>query len=104
MGDFSFVFDISILATSCYSRAINVSLTPELERWIEAKVKSGLYQTNSKVVREALRAMREREEKIAAIREKLDEAEADIQAGRVVPAEQLFDFIKSEVERHKQKV
>ncbi|MER3482539.1 MAG: type II toxin-antitoxin system ParD family antitoxin [Meiothermus sp.] len=83
---------------------MNVSLTPELERWIEAKVKSGLYQTNSKVVREALRAMREREEKIAAIREKLDEAEADIQAGRVVPAEQLFDFIKSEVERHKQKV
>jgi len=34
---------------------VNVSLTPELEKRIAEKVKSGLYQTASEVVREAMR-------------------------------------------------
>ena len=34
---------------------MNVSLTPELERIVNTKVESGLYQTASEVVREALR-------------------------------------------------
>src|SRR5262245_8504801 len=37
------------------SYLMNVSLTPELERRIAKKVKSGLYQTASEVVREAMR-------------------------------------------------
>ena len=37
---------------------MNVSLTPELERLVEGKVKDGLYSTASEVVREALRCMR----------------------------------------------
>jgi hypothetical protein len=32
---------------------MNVSLTPELERLVDDKVKSGLYQTASEVVRHA---------------------------------------------------
>ncbi len=83
---------------------MNISLTPELERWIEEKVKSGRYQTNSEVVREALRTMLEREEKITAIKEKLAEADESIRAGRVIPADQIFEQVKSEVERRKQKV
>ena len=31
---------------------MNISLTPELEKFIAAKVKSGMYQTSSEVVRE----------------------------------------------------
>jgi antitoxin ParD1/3/4 len=31
---------------------MNVSLTPELERYINKKIESGLYQTASEVVRE----------------------------------------------------
>lgn len=83
---------------------MNISLTSELERWIEEKVKSGRYQTNSEVVREALRTMLEREEKITAIKEKLAEADESIRAGRVIPADQIFEQVKSEVERRKQKV
>ncbi len=40
---------------------MNVSLTPELERYITQKVESGLYTSNSEVVREALRLLRRRE-------------------------------------------
>ena len=37
---------------------MNVSLTDELEMVIEEKVKSGLYQTASEVVRDALRLLK----------------------------------------------
>ena len=38
---------------------MNVNLTPELERLVQAKVASGLYNNQSEVVREALRLMAE---------------------------------------------
>lgn len=53
---------------------MNVSLTPELERLVNAKVESGLYQTASEVVREALRLLKERDQAREQLR-------ADVQAG-----------------------
>ena len=38
---------------------MNVSLTPELERLVNERVKSGMYQTASEVVREALRLLKD---------------------------------------------
>jgi antitoxin ParD1/3/4 len=56
---------------------MNVSLTPELEELVNEKVRSGLYQTASEVVREALRLLKLRD----------DEARrADQRAGLVAPA------------------
>jgi antitoxin ParD1/3/4 len=52
---------------------MNVSLTPELEQLVNEKVESGLYQTASEVVREALRLLKERDDH-ARLR-------ADVQAG-----------------------
>jgi len=40
---------------------MNVSLTPELERLIQEKVASGLYNNQSEVVREALRLLAEQD-------------------------------------------
>jgi len=34
---------------------VNVSLTTEMEQWVQQKVGTGLYTSTSKVVREALR-------------------------------------------------
>ena len=53
---------------------MNVSLTPELERLVNEKVESGLYQTASEVVREALRLLKERDQAREQLR-------ADVQAG-----------------------
>jgi antitoxin ParD1/3/4 len=54
---------------------MNVSLTRELEELVNEKVRSGLYQTASEVVREALRLLKQRD----------DEARrADQQAGLAV--------------------
>ncbi len=42
---------------------INVSLTPEFEKFVEAEVASGRYQSASEVFREGLRLLQDREEK-----------------------------------------
>jgi antitoxin ParD1/3/4 len=41
---------------------MNVSLTPELEQFVQKKVESGKYQTASEVIREGLRLLLERDE------------------------------------------
>jgi len=41
---------------------MNVSLTRELEQLVNEKVRSGLYQTASEVVREALRLLKQRDD------------------------------------------
>ena len=38
---------------------MNVSLTPELEKFVNEKVKSGLYNSASEVLRESLRLLKE---------------------------------------------
>ncbi|MFN0172307.1 MAG: type II toxin-antitoxin system ParD family antitoxin [Bryobacteraceae bacterium] len=53
---------------------MNVSLTPELEKLVNKKVATGLYQTASEVVREGLRLLKQRDEDHAQLRE-------DIRAG-----------------------
>lgn len=40
---------------------MNVSLTLELEQLVQEKVASGLYQTASEIVRDALRLLKERD-------------------------------------------
>jgi antitoxin ParD1/3/4 len=56
---------------------MNVSLTPELEKFVADKVASGRYTSASEVVREALRLL-EREEK--SRKEQLEEFSRELQA------------------------
>ncbi len=55
----------------------NVSLSPELERFAEACVQSGRYNSVSEVARAALRLLQETEEWKAALLASLKEAEAE---------------------------
>jgi len=57
---------------------MNVSLTPELEKFIESKVKSGRYHTASEVVRESLRLL-EREDQLLEF--KRNELRREIEKG-----------------------
>ena len=59
---------------------MNVSLTPELEKLVQAKVDSGLYNSASEVVRESLRLLHERD-KVREIR--LEELRKEIKKGVV---------------------
>ncbi|OUL22574.1 type II toxin-antitoxin system ParD family antitoxin [Nostoc sp. 106C] len=57
---------------------MNVSLTPELEKWVQSKVKSGMYTSASEVIREGLRLLKE-QDALKAIR--LAELRQEIQLG-----------------------
>lgn len=57
---------------------MNVSLTPELEKLVQEKVASGLYNSASEVIRESLRLLHERD-RIREIR--LEELRKEIQKG-----------------------
>jgi antitoxin ParD1/3/4 len=57
---------------------MNVNLTPQLEDMIKKKVASGLYNSASEVVREALRLMEE-QDRLRAV--KLEQLRQDIRDG-----------------------
>ena len=50
---------------------MNISLTPELDQWINQKVKSGLYKSSSEVIRDSLRLLRRQEDQRKAMVEDL---------------------------------
>ena len=60
---------------------LSITLPADMARMIRAKVQEGRYASNSEVIREAVRAWQERElareQRLAAIRAKIDEADAD---------------------------
>jgi antitoxin ParD1/3/4 len=71
----------------------NVNLTPELDRFVATKVKSGRYENASEVVRAGLRNLKREEKKregqehaakLAALRGAIDEGDASgVAAGNV---------------------
>lgn len=50
---------------------MNVSLTKELEKFVNQEVSGGLYGSASEVVREALRLLKERETRLNILRKEL---------------------------------
>ena len=74
---------------------MNVSLTPELEELVHEKVSTGMYQTASEVVREALRLLRERDE-FEALRRDIRAGFEDIERGDYVEFDEhtIKDFVE----------
>jgi antitoxin ParD1/3/4 len=70
---------------------MNVSLSPQLETWINDKVQTGLYSSASEVIREALRLLREQDEireiKLNELKRAITVGMADIQKERL----RIFD-------------
>ncbi len=68
---------------------MNVSLTPELEKWVESRVQSGLYASSSEVVRAALRKLYLEEEgevrKLEDLRAAIDSGLSQLGRGEIVP-------------------
>jgi antitoxin ParD1/3/4 len=87
---------------------MNVSLTPELEKFVTDKVASGRYTSASEVVREALRLL-EREEK--SRKEQLDEFNRELQVriealdlGEHVTAEEAREHFRRKSEERKKRI
>lgn len=73
---------------------LNVSLTPDLSRFVENRVRSGKYQSANEVVREALRLLEGRDHTpVASVEELKREIEAglaQLRRGKGVDGEAFF--------------
>lgn len=65
---------------------MKISLSPELDTFVEGKVKSGLYHSSSEVIREGLRLLKERdalqEIRVEELRKQVREGFAQIDRGQ----------------------
>jgi antitoxin ParD1/3/4 len=85
---------------------MNVSLTPELENFVNAKVGSGRYNSASEVVREALRLLEEHDSarfaQMAEFNEELGRRLASLDRGETVdPALSRTRLLRKSAERRK---
>jgi antitoxin ParD1/3/4 len=71
------------------------TLGHHFEGFIQTQLASGRYNNASEVVRDALRLMEDRERSLAALDSALMRGVTDIEAGRVTPAEAVFDALES---------
>lgn len=73
---------------------MNVSLPPELTRFVEEKVRSGLFPSHSEVVRLALRLLQERDEmreaRLACLREEVAVGLEQARRGELLEGEGVF--------------
>ncbi len=72
---------------------MNISLTPELESVVKAKVASGLYNNTSEVIREALRESLRRESENQWIQREAAIGFAQLEAGQVVKVNSKKEFL-----------
>ena len=80
---------------------MNVSLTDELERFVQAQVESGMYYSASEVIREGLRLLKEkdmlRQIKIEELRKEIQKGIDSLDSGESVS----FDVEKIKAEGRK---
>jgi antitoxin ParD1/3/4 len=77
---------------------MNVSVGPRWEKWIEAMLVDGRYGSASEVVREGLRLVEEREQKLAALRETV---EASIARGGSYTDEEVGAYLTAHADRRR---
>ena len=76
---------------------MNVSLTPRLEKMVKKKVASGLYNSASEVIREALRMFEEKERsrelKLKELRKEIAIGTDQLKRGESIPGEDVFNHL-----------
>lgn len=84
---------------------MNVSLTPELENFVQSKVTSGRYTSASEVVREALRLLEDQDKARAThlkeFRSELDRRLGSLDRGEAVEGETVFAQIRKKSEQRR---
>lgn len=77
---------------------MNVSVGERWEAYIEALLKDGRYGSASEVVREGLRLVEEREQKLAALRETI---EASIARGGSYTSDEVLQHVRESLDKRR---
>lgn len=82
---------------------MNISLTPELERFVQDKVSSGMYTSASEVVRESLRLLHTHDDlqaqRIKQLNQAIDVGMQQLNSGKKIPARESFDRMKKKINK-----
>lgn len=85
---------------------MNISITPELEKFVQSLVKSGMYNSASEVMRDALRLLAERQElrkkRLEQLNAEIQKGLDDVAAGRMVSAEEMDAELDAIIRRYEQ--
>ncbi len=77
---------------------VNISITPELDAFLQSRVQSGRYQTTSEVVREALRLLerheKERDEASSLLKRKLKRGADQAERGELLNGDVVFEELR----------
>lgn len=84
---------------------MNVSLTPELEKFVQKEVSGGLYQTASEVIRAGLRRLKEdQQQRLPAVPRTREELEAQLlqsiealESGQGVDGEEVLRRLRQRI-------
>ncbi len=82
---------------------MNVSLTAELEQFVQGKVESGLYNNASEVIREGLRLLKEHDEVRLRWREQIERGWLEALAGQRVDGPKAMAEIRARVKARAKK-
>jgi antitoxin ParD1/3/4 len=78
---------------------VNVSLTPELEHWVDERVRSGRYASASEVVREALRLLEleeaAKQRRLEGVRQKINRGLDQLKDGKGITPEYARSRIRA---------
>jgi antitoxin ParD1/3/4 len=74
---------------------LSITLPPEMASFIRQKVESGLYGSNSEIIREAMRGLMERERRLERLDGAIALGLADAEAGRVQEIEAVRRELRS---------
>ena len=82
---------------------MNISLTPDLEKYVKAKVNGGLYTSASEVIRESLRIMHSFEDlqkkRIKELDDTIALAMKQIQRGQKVAGDESYKKMKAKIKK-----
>lgn len=81
---------------------MNISLTPELEKFVQNKVTSGMYTSASEVIRESLRLLHTHDDlqaqKIGQLNQAIELGLQQLSDGKKISAETSYDRLKKKID------
>lgn len=82
---------------------MNISLTPELEKFVQDKVNSGMYTSASEVIRESLRLLHTYDDlqaqRIKQLNQAIDVGLLQLKTGKKIPAKESYNRMKEKIDK-----
>jgi len=82
---------------------MNISLTPELEKFVQDKVNSGMYTSASEVVRESLRLLHTHDDlqaqRINQLNQAIEVGLQQLNSGKKIMAKESYHRLKNKIDK-----